>query len=171
MNLSALRFEDVSTIAKVGSHNCVYSNSRVCRNETVVNGLRIPKDLTVQFPVYFLAHDPDYWEDPWEYKPERYRIVISLGPLIYFHFGIFFRMEDMAQIDSMMFQPFGAGPRNCIGMRFAEMEIKMTMCRILHKYTIKPCEDTPVLMLFLSKFLTVSLIYLALAAIQDTLLV
>ena len=51
----------------------------------------------------------------------------------------------MSQVDSMMFQPFGAGPRNCIGMRFAEMEIKMAMCHLLRKYTLRPCEDTPVL--------------------------
>ncbi|XP_077973979.1 cytochrome P450 3A11-like isoform X1 [Styela clava] len=98
-------------------------NSRVCRKETTVNGFTIPKGVTVQFPVFGLAHDPEFWDKPWEFIPDR--------------------MEDMSQIDPMVFQPFGAGPRNCIGLRFAEMEIKMAFCQILHKFKIMPSEDTP----------------------------
>lgn len=53
-------------------------------------------------------------------------------------------MEDMSQIDPMMYQPFGAGPRNCIGMRFAILEIKLSIAKIVHKFTFEPAEDTPV---------------------------
>lgn len=50
----------------------------------------------------------------------------------------------MSQIDPMMFQPFGFGPRGCIGRKFAEMEIKMAMCLTLRTFSFSPSEDTPV---------------------------
>ena len=55
-----------------------------------------------------------------------------------------FRMADMSKIDPMIFQPFGAGPRNCIGMRLALLEMKFAFCKLLQKFKLELCEDTPV---------------------------
>ena len=50
----------------------------------------------------------------------------------------------MSKIDPIVFQPFGAGPRNCIAMRLALLEIKYAFCKILLDYKLEMCEDTPV---------------------------
>jgi len=55
-----------------------------------------------------------------------------------------FRMEDMSKIDPIIFQPFGVGPRSCIAMRFAQMEVKMAISKILLNFRLDVADDTPV---------------------------
>ena len=60
-------------------------------------------------------------------------------------FHIFRFTKDQKECrDPMVWIPFGMGPRNCIGMRFALMEAKTAIVRILQKYTIKQCPQTQV---------------------------
>jgi len=40
------------------------------------------------------------------------------------------------------FSGFGQGPRNCIGMRYAYMALKMALVKTLIKYKVVPCEKT-----------------------------
>lgn len=44
----------------------------------------------------------------------------------------------------MAWLPFGAGYRSCIGARLAIMEAKMTMVRIMKKFTIVPTEKSQI---------------------------
>ena len=70
--------------------------------------------------------DPDVWEDPEKFDPERFR-----GPV-----------KDTRH--AFQFLPFGAGPRNCIGMRFALMEVKMALVKILMKFKFVASPETQV---------------------------
>lgn len=69
------------------------------------------------FSQWVLHHLPDIWGDPDVFRPERWDPLNgqNVPPWAYF--------------------PFGGGPRICIGMPFAELEIRLLLATILQHYT------------------------------------
>ncbi|CAB1344095.1 unnamed protein product [Coregonus sp. 'balchen'] len=99
---------------------------RVAKKTVEINGIVIPKDCVVMVPTWTLHRDPEIWSDPEEFKPER------------------FSKENKESIDPYTYMPFGAGPRNCIGMRFALIMIKLAMVEILQSFTFSVCDETEI---------------------------
>lgn len=122
-SVNSLKYLDMCINETLRLQTPILRNNRICAEEITIKGLTIPKGMIINIPTYGLAHDPDFWEEPDKFNPER--------------------MRDMTRIDPMVFQPFGAGQRNCIGMRFAMMEIKLCMAKLLHRFSFEPTEDTP----------------------------
>ena len=56
---------------------------------------------------------------------------------------MFLRFSPEKKINQLTYMPFGLGPRNCIGMRFALLEIKLTLVKVLRKFNVFPSENTP----------------------------
>uniref|UniRef100_A0A914E074 Cytochrome P450 n=1 Tax=Acrobeloides nanus TaxID=290746 RepID=A0A914E074_9BILA len=54
-----------------------------------------------------------------------------------------FSPEEKAKRDPLAFLPFGYGPRNCIGMRFAEFEIRATLAYMIKHYKFYPAPNSP----------------------------
>ncbi|GCC29911.1 hypothetical protein chiPu_0008355 [Chiloscyllium punctatum] len=44
---------------------------RVCKKDVQLNGITVPKGTVVMVPAYILHHDPKYWPEPEEFRPER----------------------------------------------------------------------------------------------------
>ena len=57
-----------------------------------------------------------------------------------------FTEEKKEERPSIAHMPFGWGPRNCIGMRFALMEAKLALITILNKYKFLRAPETEVCM-------------------------
>ena len=100
--------------------------NRECTEDFDLNGIHIPAGTEIIIPFYVLHHDPDAWQNPEKFDPER------------------FRSPAKDTRHAFQFLPFGAGPRNCIGMRFALMEVKMALVRILMKYKFVASPETQV---------------------------
>ncbi|XP_067316647.1 cytochrome P450 3A9-like [Anolis sagrei] len=99
---------------------------RVCKNTVEINGVTIPKGTVTMIPAFVLHRDPEFWPEPEEFRPER------------------FSKENKETLDPYTFLPFGAGPRNCIGMRFALLSLKVAMTVLLQRFSFRTCEETPI---------------------------
>lgn len=55
-----------------------------------------------------------------------------------------FSKENKESIDPYTYMPFGLGPRNCIGMRFALVLMKLALVEILQRHSFAVCKETEV---------------------------
>lgn len=83
----------------------------------------IPTGANVVIPIYSIQRNETYFEHANEFKPERF-----LGE----------RSADKQS--SFTYIPFSAGPRNCIGQKFAMYEIKSIVSKILRNFEISLTE-------------------------------
>ncbi|KAL9984595.1 hypothetical protein ACROYT_G006906 [Oculina patagonica] len=97
---------------------------RDCNETCTIKGVTIPKGMPVMIPCYAIHHDPEIWPEPETFNPER------------------FTETEKAKRHPFTFMPFGHGPHSCIGMRFALLEIKLTLVRLLKKYKLERTEKT-----------------------------
>ncbi|KAF2899553.1 hypothetical protein ILUMI_06627 [Ignelater luminosus] len=80
----------------------------------------------VWIPSYTIHRDPKYYPEPEKFDPER------------------FSDENKQNIKPFTYLPFGLGPRNCIGSRFALLEGKLIMAEIIRNFEIVPVERTQI---------------------------
>nr|CAH7728527.1 unnamed protein product [Callosobruchus chinensis] len=76
-----------------------------------------PDDL-IAVPIQAIHMDPEYYPEPEKFEPERFSDANKL------------KRHPMAYI------PFGGGPRQCVGWRFALLEIKIALAAILSQYRV-----------------------------------
>ncbi|TRY80860.1 hypothetical protein TCAL_07801 [Tigriopus californicus] len=84
----------------------------------------IPKGMLVQIPSPAIMKDPQYFDNPKEFNPEN------------------FSPEAKAKRSPYSFLAFGQGPRNCVGMRFALLQVKLSMIRLVAHYRVERCAKT-----------------------------
>ena len=84
----------------------------------------IPGDI-LMLPIYALHRHQQLWENPDAFDPSR------------------MTTEAQRARHRYQFLPFGAGPRICIGMGFAQMEAKLILATLLARYRFTPIGSGP----------------------------
>lgn len=92
----------------------VWAIGRKAVSEDRISGVVISKGATMFISVYGLHRNPNFWESPLEFLPER------------FH----------NKIPNNIFMPFGKGPRACVGANFGFLEIQIILCLLIKNFKI-----------------------------------
>ncbi|XP_049267338.1 cytochrome P450 4c3-like [Rhipicephalus sanguineus] len=108
---------------------CVKETLRLCPSfpcvgttldqDLTIDGCTLPKGVDCFIVLYSLHRNPNEFEKPDEYIPER------------------FTSEENSRRHPFSYIPFSAGPKNCLGQKFVMMEIKIVLAKILSKFTVK----------------------------------
>ncbi|KAI8546473.1 hypothetical protein RHMOL_Rhmol07G0120500 [Rhododendron molle] len=89
---------------------------------SIVSGYTIPKDTRVVLNVWAIHRDPEGWDGPSEFKPERF-------------------LSDASEWDyngnNFKFLPFGSGRRICAGIPLAEKMVMYMLASLLHSFNWK----------------------------------
>ncbi|XP_005329250.2 cytochrome P450 4V2 isoform X1 [Ictidomys tridecemlineatus] len=93
--------------------------ARRLNEDCEVAGYKISKGTEAVIIPYALHRDPKYFPDPEEFQPER------------------FFPENAQGRHPYSYVPFSAGPRNCIGQKFAVMEEKTILSCILRQFWVE----------------------------------
>eukprot|EP00928_Gymnodinium_smaydae_P040858 TRINITY_DN27679_c0_g1_i2.p1 TRINITY_DN27679_c0_g1~~TRINITY_DN27679_c0_g1_i2.p1 ORF type:complete len:548 (+),score=97.43 TRINITY_DN27679_c0_g1_i2:46-1644(+) len=89
---------------------------RVAPADVRLGGYLIPQGTTASISVLAIHRNPRHWPQPDVFDPQRF-----LG-------------EEEAKRHAYAWMPFGAGPRTCIGMGFAWLEMRAALAAMLRNF-------------------------------------
>ncbi|KAM3960456.1 cytochrome P450 6B7-like [Aphomia sociella] len=99
---------------------------RKCVKKYTIPGtdITIDEGVKVTIPIQALHNDPEYFDNPTEFRPER------------------FSPEEVNKRHKFVYLPFGDGPRSCIGGRLGQMQSVAGLATILARFSVEPASET-----------------------------
>jgi len=99
----------------------VWADPKVALNDDVLpGGQRIPKDTVIAWSAWNMGRNPAVWHQPEKFNPERW-----------------FGDNGGIPLDPLGFTPFQAGPRLCLGIQMAYLEVKVMTVLILQQFHLR----------------------------------
>ena len=87
-------------------------------SELPLNGVKFLDGANFEIPIDVLHTHEEFWERPNDFYPERF-------------------IENPNLTKEWFYMPFGGGPRNCVGMRLALLEIRLGLLRIIQNFDVR----------------------------------
>ncbi|XP_008108756.1 thromboxane-A synthase isoform X1 [Anolis carolinensis] len=125
-NIHELPYLDMVIAETLRMYPPAFRFTREAAKDCLVLKQHIPAGAVVEVAVGHLHYNPKIWPEPHKFIPER------------------FTTEAKQQRNPFSYLPFGAGPRSCIGLKLALMEVKITLLRILQKFKFQTCPETQI---------------------------
>nr|QUN00529.1 cytochrome P450 82C60 [Tripterygium wilfordii] len=97
--------------------------------DCTVMGYHVPKGTKLLVNIWKIQHDPSIWEDPYEFRPERFLTT---------HKHIDIKGQNFELL------PFGSGRRMCPGVLFAFQILQLTLANLLHGFDFATPNDEPI---------------------------
>lgn len=97
----------------------IHLGTREATVDLAYNDYCIPAGTRVLYSTYLTHRHPAHWDDPDRFVPDRFLPE---------------RGRDRAHYTYL---PFGGGPRNCIGMAFAQVESKIVLARLVQRFEFR----------------------------------
>ncbi|GJQ68161.1 hypothetical protein Trydic_g16817 [Trypoxylus dichotomus] len=97
--------------------------SRKLSEDVVLGEYTLPAGCNVFISPYTTHRLEQYYENPEEFNPDR------------------FSVENFEKLHPFAYIPFSAGPRNCIGYKFALLEMKMIVSTLLRRFRLSTCAN------------------------------
>jgi len=98
---------------------------RCASEDMVINGFKIPKDTQIMANFWAIDNDPNLWENPNDFLPERFLSADG---------KTFSKPEYLI--------PFSYGKRSCPGEGLGIVEVFLYISSLLQKYDIKATDNT-----------------------------
>uniref|UniRef100_A0A0K0FXB8 Cytochrome P450 4V2 (inferred by orthology to a human protein) n=1 Tax=Strongyloides venezuelensis TaxID=75913 RepID=A0A0K0FXB8_STRVS len=122
-DLPKLPYLDMVIKETVRMYVIVPMYGRSLKNEIEICGFTIPKGTDILFCPMHTNFNPKIFPDPHTFDPYR------------------FLPENIAKRNAYDFTPFSAGPRNCIGQKFAINEVKTVIVWLIRQYKLTTKKD------------------------------
>ncbi|KDR13646.1 cytochrome P450 4C1-like [Zootermopsis nevadensis] len=97
---------------------------RKTRKDIQIGEYTIPAGASIWIEIYFIHRNPKYYPHPEEFNPDN------------------FLPERVRDRHPYAYLPFSAGPRNCLGQRYAIMELKAVLSSIVRNFKIRSLKET-----------------------------
>jgi cytochrome P450 len=95
--------------------------NRSTRNDEIIEGYHIPAGSWLEVSIWGIHHSPAVWPEPEVFDPRRFDVPAGRFPGGHRY----------------AWMPFGAGPRACIGMQIAMLEIPIVIAAVLQAFALE----------------------------------